>query len=111
MAIKVQISQDRTGSVILQPVSARVCRTIEKHLAQFGEKDCSVFFQEHRGDEFMAEYLKPAERRHVEQGYSITVMMSDYNYGMLRGWDLSEVELSPKRSNADTSKLKNRLMR
>lgn len=118
--IKVEVVEDRMGNVIVTPVSKKVRRKIEKHLELFGERGAEVFMQEgDPAEQFKAE-LTAAQRREIEQGWTVTMIVDPWVYGHWRGWDVHEVELNPLeleddvvvlRGDGDVDRLANQLKR
>jgi hypothetical protein len=77
------------------PVSERVRRKIEKHLELFGERGAEVFMSEGGpAAQFKAE-LTAAQRKEIERGSTVTMIVDPWIYGHWRGWDVHEVQLNP----------------
>jgi hypothetical protein len=118
--IKVEVVEDRLGDVIVTPVSEKVRRKIEQHLEQFGERGAEVLMPEGGlAERFKAE-LTAAQRRKIEQGRTVTMIVDPWVYGHWRGWDVHEVELNPLeveddvvvlRGDGDVRRLANQLKR
>lgn len=91
--IIVEVSQDATGSVTLWPTSRKVRDRIEKHLNEFGERDASVFLQEHHGDTWIEDNLSADDAETVRQGWTVAIVVDPFDYGMWRGWDVHNVDM------------------
>ena len=103
--IKVRVEQDRMGDVTITPESAKVRKRLEKHLKQFGESGAEVFLQGWQGDQWLDENLTKAQQREVRQGWGLTMIMDPWEYGMLRGYDSSEVKMNPRPRKATKRKV------
>jgi hypothetical protein len=86
----VDVREDGMG-VLLIPVSQRVKAQMRAHNKQWhGQPYDAVFLQEWKGDEFL-EKLPPAKRSMVRRGYTQTIRMDPWEFGMLVGYDFENV--------------------
>jgi hypothetical protein len=91
--MKVNVKQDRMGSVLVTPVSVKACEAYESHMEEMTDNaTCTAYLQEWRGEEFIDTYV-PARKRHdVRLGYTVTILMNRDEFGNLLGYDASEVD-------------------
>lgn len=87
----VEVSRDIIGDVVLTPVSERVKEQMRVHnLECHGHADDTVHLQEWRGDEFV-ETMSPANQAHVNRGYTATIRMDTFRFGLMVGYDFENV--------------------
>jgi hypothetical protein len=88
----VDVKQDRTGSVVLTPANARTRGRMRRHMAEVaGSPYDSVYLEDWRGDEFLDQRLSPSKRSMVRRGFTQTIRMDPWEYGLMAGYDLENV--------------------
>jgi hypothetical protein len=88
--IKIEITEDRMGCLILQPVNQRIQRQLERHNSECaGHSENTVLIQTDTS-EFM-ERLSDRQRSSISEGYRTVVLMDPYEFGCMVGYDFHEV--------------------
>jgi len=90
--IKVKFHEDRMGCLHLTPLNERLQGRIRRHLAEFKVSwDGSVLIQEdYNAEQALEDYLTPAQRRDVKQGWDVVVLMDPWTFLHYVGWDTHE---------------------
>jgi len=89
MAIKVDVFQNRFGDITGRPVRQDIRTRILDHLLEFegpGAED-TFYFQGGMGAEEFLDSLSPRQRRDIENGYTITILVDPWELGHWYGWD------------------------
>lgn len=90
--IKVTFEMDRCGCLLMTPVSKRLQGRIKRHLAEWKVGwDGSVLVQEdYNAESALEQHLTPSQRRDVDQGWPVTVLVDPWEWLHYVGWDAHE---------------------
>jgi hypothetical protein len=90
--IKVRATMDRMGNIVAAPVSDRWSRRFAARCQKNGgpaDRDC--FFQEGMAASEFLESLRPAQRRDLNNGWTVTFMADPWEVGHWYGYDAHTV--------------------
>jgi len=92
MAMKVTWTEDRMGYLYVSPVSDKINRKIERHLADFKVGwDGSVLFQtDYEAENAKEQFLSKAQRNEIDSGWSVTMLIDPWVYFTWVGYDAHE---------------------
>ncbi len=105
--IKIDCSIDPFGGLKMKPAGLSVWSAFNAHMVLAGhanDGEAATAYLQEASDETLAEYLSPAQIRHVKRGYLATILMDPYDFGCLLGEDAQEVDVTKpiwRRSAAD----------
>tara|TARA_Y100000593_G_scaffold94032_1_gene191283 strand:- start:62698 stop:62982 length:285 start_codon:yes stop_codon:yes gene_type:complete len=93
MKIKVHFSTDFMGNVIGSPVKDSYREQYAEHMQQFRPNDDgTVFFHEYEINE-LSGIIPRRKIRELQEGYSVTCLVDNEDYGHMLGYDAYLVKL------------------
>ncbi len=90
--IKVTFEMDPCGNLVMTPLSRQLRRRIVRYLKEWKvNSDGTAFVQEDYNVESALErYLNPSQRRDVQAGWPVTVLVDPWTWLHHIGWDAHE---------------------
>lgn len=95
--IKIDCHIDRFGGLKMKPAGLSVWSAFNAHMVLAGypnDGEAATAYIQEASDETLAEYLSPAQIRHVKRGYPAAILMDPYEFGCLLGEDACEVDVT-----------------
>jgi hypothetical protein len=92
--IIVEVSRDRMGSIIVEPIRESYRLTYAAHMREMtGRSTCQAYIPEHCAEEFINECCPKWHRADLRNGYAVRFRLDPWIFGNLLGYDACEVSL------------------
>jgi hypothetical protein len=92
--IIVEVSQNRMGSIIVEPICESHRLAYAAHMREMtGRATFQADIPEHCAGEFINEYCPKWHRAELRKGYSVRFRLDPWVFGHMLGYDAHEVSL------------------